>query len=115
MAGDAEQLRAGIVGPSDAGEPRSAAPQDVGHHRDRFDIVDRGGTAVEPDIGRERRLKPRLALLAFQAFQQRRLLAADIGAGAVMHDDIEGEAVDVVLPDEAGLVGMSGCPVKTMP
>ena len=51
-----------------------------------LDVVDRGRAAIEADIGRERRLQPRLALLAFEAFEQRRLLAADIGAGAVMDD-----------------------------
>ena len=44
------------------------------------------GAAIEADIGRERRLQPRLALLAFEAFEQRRFLAADIGAGAVMDE-----------------------------
>ena len=36
VAGDAEQLGAGIVGPADAGEPGGAAAQDVGRHRDRL-------------------------------------------------------------------------------
>ena len=35
VAGNAEQLGAGIVRPADAGEPGGAAPQDVGHDRDR--------------------------------------------------------------------------------
>ena len=83
-----------------------AAPQAVRHHRDRLDIVDRGRTAVDADIGWERRFEPRLALFALEAFQERRLLAADVGAGAVVHDDIEGKTVDVVLADEIGLVGL---------
>src|SRR5262245_44551000 len=106
VAGNAEQLRAGVVGPPDAGEPGRAPAQDIGHHRDRLDVVDRGRAAVEADIGGERRFQAGLTLLAFEAFEQRRLLAADIGAGAVMHDDIEGKTVDVVLADEAGLVGL---------
>ena len=52
----------------------------------RFDVVDRGRAAIEADIGRERRLQPRQALLAFEAFEQRGFFAADIGAGAVMDD-----------------------------
>ncbi len=63
-----------------------------------FDVVDRRRAAVEADIGRERRLQPRLALLAFEAFQQRRLLAADIGAGAVMDVDVEVVAGLLFLP-----------------
>jgi hypothetical protein len=84
MAGDAVELGAGIVRPADAGEPGGAAPHDVWHLGDGLDIVDGGGAAIEPHIRRERRLEPRHALLAFEAFQQRRLLAADIGAGAVV-------------------------------
>ena len=37
---------------------------------------------------------------------QRRLLAADVGAGAVVDDDVEVPAVDVVLADQLGLVGL---------
>src|SRR6185437_15062309 len=36
------------------------------------------GASIEPDIGGEWRLEPRLALLAFQAFEQRGFFAADI-------------------------------------
>ena len=106
VAGNAEQLRAGVVRPADAGEPRGAAPHDVGHDRDALDVVDRGRAAVEAHVGRERRLQPRLALLAFEALQQRHLLAADVGAGAVMDVEVEVVAVDVVLADELGLIGL---------
>ena len=51
------------------------------------------GAAIEADIGRERRLQPRHALLAFEAFEQRGLLAADIGACAVMEIKVEIPAV----------------------
>ena len=47
-----------------------------------------------------------MALLALQAFEQRRLLAADIGAGAVMDVDVEVPAVHVVLADQARLIGL---------
>ena len=106
MAGNAIELGAGVVLPADAGEPGRAAPHDVGHLGDGLDIVDGGRAAVEAHIGRERRLQPRLALLAFEAFQERGFLAADIGAGAVMHDEIEIPAVDVVLADQLGVVGL---------
>src|SRR5450759_4464058 len=46
--------------------------------RDRLDVLHGGRAAIEADIGRERRLQARLAFLAFQAFQQRGFLAADI-------------------------------------
>ncbi len=66
----------------------SARPNDENHEAPRrrmvgatamdFDVVHRGRAAVEPDIRRERRLEPRLALLALEALEQRRLLAADV-------------------------------------
>ena len=105
VAGDAEDLGAGVVGPAERGEPGGAAPEDVGHDRDGLDIVDGGRRAVEPDIGREWRLQPRHALLAFEAFEQRGLLAADIGAGAVMQIKIEVPAVDVAGADQLCVVG----------
>ena len=71
-----------------------------------FDIVDGGGAAIEADIGRERRLQARLALLAFQAFEQRGFFAADIGAGAVMDIEVEIPAMDVVLADQLGVIGL---------
>ena len=106
MAGNAIKLGAGVVRPADAGEPGGAAAHDVGHLRDGLDIIHGGRAAVEAHIGGERRLQPRLALLAFEAFEQRRLFAADVGAGAVMHDDVEVETVDVVLADELCVIGL---------
>ena len=105
MAGDAEHLGAGIVGAADTREPFGAAAQDGGRHRDALDIVDRGGTAIEPDIGGEWRLQPRLALLAFQRFQQRCFLAANVSARAVMDIEIEIPAMDIVLANQVGGIG----------
>ena len=106
VAGDAIELGAGVVGAADAGEPGRAAPQDVGHLRDGLDVVHGRRAAVEAHVRRERRLQPRLALLAFEAFEQRGLLAADVGAGAVMQIEVEVPAVDVVLADQPRLVGL---------
>src|SRR5665213_2791613 len=106
MAGDTEQLGADIVGPADAGEPCRTPPQDIRRYRDRLDIVDGGRAAVETDIGRERWLQPRHALLAFEAFQERGFFAADIGAGTMGHVKVEREAVDIVLADQLGLIGL---------
>ena len=98
VAGEAEQLGAGIVGPAERGEPGGATAQNVGHHGDCLDIVDGSRRAVQPDIGGKRRLEPRHALLAFEAFEQRRLLAADIGAGPVMQIEVEVPAIELFLP-----------------
>jgi hypothetical protein len=102
MAGDAEQLGAGVVRAGRCRRTRRRRGAGCRHHRDRFDVVDRGRAAIEADIGRERRLQPRLALLAFEAFEQRGLLAADIGAGAVMDVEVERPSRAEVLADQLG-------------
>ena len=71
-----------------------------------LDIVDRGRRAIEADIGGEWRLQPRLTLFAFEAFEQCRLLAADIGPCPVMQIEIEVPAIDVVLADELCVIGL---------
>ena len=107
MAGDAEDLGAGVARPADAGEPRRAALQDRGRGRDRLDIVDGRRTAIKPDSRRKGRLQPRHALLAFEAFEERRFLAANVGAGAAVQinlDVIAGAAG--ILTNEAGGIGL---------
>ena len=89
MALDAEDLGARVLRPPEAREPGGAAPQDGRHHGDRLDVVHRGRRAVEADRRREGRLQPRHALLALQRLDQRRFLAADIGAGAAMDVEVE--------------------------
>jgi len=107
VARDTEHLGAAVLRPADACEPCGTTPQDGGHDRDGLDVVDRGGAAVDPDRGRERRLVAGHALLALEAFQERGLLAADVGAGAAMEMDLEIEAGAAgVLAHEAGRVGL---------
>jgi hypothetical protein len=60
--------------------------------------------AIKAGVRREWRLQARLTLLAFQAFQQRGFLAADVGAGAVMDVEIEIPAMDIVLADQLGVI-----------
>src|SRR3546814_18075238 len=92
---------------SDLGPPGDAAAQDLRRHRDGLDVVDGGRAAVEADGGGERRLQARLALLALQAFQQRGLLAAAVGAGAAVHVDlVVVAAADGVLAEAAGGAGL---------
>src|SRR5258708_14464831 len=100
MTGDAEELRARVVGAPDARKPCSTSPQNIGHLRKGLDVVDRGRAAVEADIGRERRLEARQALLALKAFEQCGFFAANKGAGAMMALQIEIPAVHVCLADE---------------
>ncbi len=61
------------------------------HRREREHVVDHGRAAEQALVGGERRLGANDAALALEAFEQRGLLAADIGAGA--HADFEFEGM----------------------
>jgi hypothetical protein len=50
VAGDAEQLGAGVVGPAEAREPGTATAQDRRRNRDRFHVVDRRRAAIKPAL-----------------------------------------------------------------
>ena len=80
-------------------------PREVGQ---RLDVVDDRGLQVEA-LGRreERRLEPGHAPVALEALDERRLLADDVGAGAPVQDDVDGEVgAEDVLADVAGGVGL---------
>jgi hypothetical protein len=51
------------------------------------------GLPYRPKTGRERRLEARLALLAFERFEQRGFFAADVGAPAMVRVQVEIEAL----------------------
>ena len=70
-----------------AGEPGGAALQYVAHPVQRLDVVDERGAAPEADLGGEGGLVPGLAPLALDAFQHRRLFAADVGPRAPAEDE----------------------------
>jgi hypothetical protein len=90
------------------GLPISSRPaghlEDEGHRREGLGVVDGGRLAVQAEAGRERRLEARLALLAFQRFQQRGFFAADVGAVTVVRVQLEAEAAaqDVVAQEAGG-------------
>ena len=89
VAAQAEQTRArGALG-ADLRVRRAADPQDLQHVDQRLHVVDAGRLAEQPALHRERRLVPRLAALALERVEQRRLLAADVGAGAAPQLDVE--------------------------
>ena len=69
----------------------SAPPisQDDRDVHQRLDVVDQRRALVEALDGRERRLQARVAALALERVEQRGLLAADVGAGAAVHDEVE--------------------------
>ena len=88
VAADAEQLRAAVLLGAERREPLRAIGQDRRQVAERLDVVDRGRAVVEPGHGRERRLDARLRALAFERFDQRRLFAGFVGAGAAVDDDV---------------------------
>ena len=57
---------------------------------ERLDILVEGRTAEQPDLGDIRRPVARIAALAFDRFDHRRLFAADIGSGAAAKLDLAG-------------------------
>src|SRR5215469_14271787 len=78
----AEGAAAGTAVASLLGEPFRALLDDVAPPIERFDVVDQGRPAEEADLRRKRRLVAWQPALALDAFEHRRFLAADIGAGA---------------------------------
>src|SRR5207302_11422745 len=85
------------TGPADAAgdaeDPRVAeiAIDDVEHIQQGLGVVDQRRLAEEPDLDRERRLVAGLSPLPFDRVEERRLLAADVGAGSAPHLELDPE------------------------
>ena len=95
--------RPGTEGGEGTGPTVADDPGDVGHG---LDVVDHGGLAEEADGGRGGLMHGEPAL-ALERLEQRRLLAADVGTGTGMHDDVDGEArAEDVVPHRAVGVGV---------
>jgi hypothetical protein len=78
--------------PCRGGGRRPARGQDVGRLRQRLDVVDGGGLAEETVRHREGRLDARKAALALDGLEERRLFAADVGAGRRCESPLDAEA-----------------------
>ena len=78
-----------------------------------LDVVDQRRPVVEALDRGERRLQARVAALALERVEQRGLLAADVGAGAAVDDQLHLLAgAEHVLAEEAGLVGLVRPPLE---
>src|SRR5262249_52466716 len=77
---------------ADRGEPLRPVAQDGSDVGERLDIVNEGGASPEALLGGIWRAWPRRAALALDRSDERRLLAADEGAGAQPDIDLEAEA-----------------------
>ena len=87
VAGEGEDAGAGRVLDSELRVLLGAEPDDVGHGRDRLDVVDQRRRGVEARDGGERRLRSRLPALALERLEKRGFLAADVRARPAMEDD----------------------------
>ena len=103
VAGEAEELGAGRALGADGGEGLPPLDHDGEHVDQGLDVVDHRRLAEQAGLGGERRLVARLAAAPLQRVHQRRLLAADVGAGAAPQLDVEAHAVaeDVVAEEAA--------------
>ena len=72
--------------------PRGAVVEDVRHRGERLDVVDRRGLSEQSRDRRERRLDARIAAAPLERIHQRRLFAADVGAGAAVHVNVDAVA-----------------------
>ena len=98
LAAEAIELGAGALLGADLAKPVGASQHDMRDAGEGLDVVDHGRAGVEPLDGRERRLQARLRAFSLHRVKHRRLLAADIGAGAAvdMDDKIEIRAEDTL-------------------
>ena len=105
VTGQAEEPDAlGLLG-AERREPVRAVLEDGCDLRDRLHVVDRGRAGIQARDRRERRTQPRLAAAPLEGVQPGRLLAADVGARAGVHRDVEVEAAaEDVLAEVARLV-----------
>ncbi len=81
-----------LVSRAERGVPVGAPCRRSGHVGTGLDVVDDGRLAPQARDGREGRPRARHAALALDRGDQRRLLAADEGAGALLDLEPEGEA-----------------------
>src|SRR6516165_9221010 len=115
MAGQAEDLGAGISRPANPGKPGCPASQDLRNHRDRFNIVDRAGAPVEPDLGREGGFQARLTFASFETFEKAGLLAADVCTCPAVQVEIKAIAGAAgVLPDQPRGIGLVDRRLQTL-
>src|SRR5262249_54771382 len=107
LAADAVELGPAVLLGAVAREPLRPAVQYERHANQRLHVVDDGRAVVEAGHRREGRLQARLPALALQRLDERRLLAALVGAGAGVHVDLEVvPGAQDVLAQEAGRPGL---------
>src|SRR5690606_39483562 len=108
LAARAVKLRARVARAAQTFEPIGSAVHDVRHVAKRLDVVHDRRFAPQPDELRERGLRARDRAAALERADQRRLLAADVAAGARVQMQLEAErAALYVLPEPAALARLA--------
>src|SRR2546426_9968791 len=87
-----KDLGAAVIRPAEREERVRAVVDDPGPGGKGLGVVDGRRLAVQPEARRKGRLEARQALLAFERLEERRFLAADIGAVAVVVVEFEGKS-----------------------
>lgn len=78
MSTDAEQLGSLVSVPSEGGEPRSSSSSDRRSDSNRLDVGNRRRATEQSNVGRERGLESRLALLALNRLDKGSLFSTDV-------------------------------------
>ena len=106
--GHREELRAGTLGRAHIPEGLRPTVENHRHVVQCLDVVHHRGSAEQPDICWERRLRPGLTAVALQGVEQCRLLPADVGTRTAANLHVEPQAaahhVGAEQPAVAGLL-----------
>lgn len=104
---DTEELGATVAWTTEACEPLATTSQDSRSHSNGFDVSHGRRATEQTDISGERRLQSRLALFAFDGFDQTGLFTANVCTGTAMNVDIEIVAATAcVLADQSSGVSL---------
>ena len=89
MAGDAEQFGTAGIRNAFVSKRLTAIADDKRYGSEGFGIVDGGRFAVQAERGGKRRFEARLALFAFQRFEQCGFFAANVCTIAMVGEEFE--------------------------
>src|SRR6185437_8340458 len=96
-------------------ERRSAAEHDLRNVRQRLDVVDDSRQTEQPSLRGKGRLVARLAAIALDRVEDRRLFAADVRACAATDLDVEAHAApEDVVAQKAVLARRLDCPLHPL-
>src|SRR4029450_5919106 len=100
-----KDLGAAVIGSAEIQECLAAVVDDPRYSGEGLGVVDRRRFAVKAVARGKRRLEPGHALLAFERFEQRGFLPADVRAVAVVIVQVEGKtAAEDVVAEKAGAI-----------